>query len=120
MTEIRNQLTEDKPSPNEIRIRDYLSIGRFGKAEVEESAAKLLTFFQERGVGWARFTITDLFNFYTAKGWNPNTMFFGLLGPWYDDGMLYMDYQVSRPYITIDPGGWLNVTTSFVEVCMRP
>ncbi len=63
----------------------------FGKHEVEDAAIKLIEFFVARKFGeWAAFTFSELHDFYVERGYRPNEMLFGLMGPWYDDGPMYM------------------------------
>lgn len=107
------------PRPLDIPIRGHLSVGRFGKAEVEESAAKLLTFLQKRNTGWAPFTVLDLVLFYRKQGWDPNYMFFGLCGQWFDDAMIVGGYTESLPYVAIGDDGRYRVTNLFIEACQR-
>ena len=51
--------------PSDVVMLDD-SAGRFGKAEVEQAAGKLVRYFQIRNC-WHPFTITELFNFYNIN-----------------------------------------------------
>ncbi len=111
------------PSPNEIKLMGVASdplAGRFGKCEVEMAAGKLLSFLQHRNKGWEEFTISDLFAYYKSKGWNPDMMFFGLLGPWFDDGMSTMDFRdTANVYLVVGDNGKYYFTDKFVTNSMR-
>jgi hypothetical protein len=91
----------------------------FGKSEVEQSAGKLIQFFQSRG-RWCEFTIDELRRFYELKGWNYNSAFFGLTGAWYDDGGLAGGWAMPKEtYLAFDDSGKAFVTAAFVERCGR-
>lgn len=107
---------KDGVSVHDINVQETLACGRFGKYEVEVAAGKLMTFLQERDTEWSSFTIRELAVFYESKHWEPNMMFFGLLGPWLDDCMLG-GYRESRPCLAIDDTGAYNVTKHFVDRC---
>lgn len=109
--------------PQDIKIRDTGAAGRFGKHEVEMAAGRLLAFFQEMG-RWGKFTLTQLLNFYQAKGWNPDMMFFGLLGVWYDDSMMYMmagrsPWLEAPVYLVLDDSGCYRITDLYIRQCME-
>lgn len=89
--------------------------GSFGKAEVEISAGKLVQFFQSRGY-WCSFTIDELARYYTLRGWNSNSMFFGLMGLWFDDGMMGA-WRHAHPCIAINNAGACFVTKEFIDRC---
>ncbi len=46
-------------------------------------------------------------------------MFFGLLGPWFDDGMSIMNFRESAVYLVVDVDGKYYVTDNFVTACER-
>lgn len=105
------------PLPRElISNNDRYSIGKFSKAEVEVTAWRLVQFFQKTN-SWGGFRPRELIRFYTTQGWNPDTMFFGLKGYWYDDGGLG-DYVQLPIYIVEHPDGTHYVTKKFIERCM--
>ena len=63
--------------PDDIELSRDSVMGGFGKAEVEESAGKLIQFFQSHGY-WCSFTLDELLRYYKEKGWDMNSVFFGL------------------------------------------
>lgn len=67
--------------------------------------------------------VTELVDFFRSKGWDPNKMFFGLLGPWHDDGMSVILQDIAWedgfPYIIAIPDGKYFVTRYFIEACSR-
>lgn len=102
-----------KVKPEDIAFPRYgFSIGKFGKSEVEESAGKLVKFFQDRGTGWAAFTFHELHVYYTNKGWKPEEMLYGLLGAWMDDGSWMVVESVA--YV-VHWCNFLTVTENFIE-----
>lgn len=105
-----------KIRPQDIKISDIGTVpGSFGKAEVEISAGRLVQFFQGRGY-WCSFTIEELARYYTLRGWDPNSMFFGLAGVWYDDGIID-SWRNSDPCIAITGSGKCFVTAEFIDKC---
>jgi len=106
------------PRPRSLALdHNGPSVGKFGKYEVEEAAGKLLSFIQSRGNCWLSFTILELVEYYQTQGWDPNIMFFGLCGAWYDDSMSTLDYRKSRCCLALDPNGQYHVTSLFIETC---
>lgn len=104
--------------PEDVEVSPAGTAGNFGKFEVELAAGKLVQFFQARG-GWVTFTITELAAFYKRKKWDPNFMFFGLLGPWYDDslGLALMGspWKESEIYVVQGSDGRYRVTDLFLK-----
>ncbi len=112
---IEDEESENKfPKPAQI----FDLTGTFGKAEVEWSAMHLIEYFKLRGA-WTTFTIAELTRFYEMKGWNSNTMFFGLLGGWYDTGGMGGLAAPRRIYLVCLPDGKWCVTDKFIERCAR-
>ncbi len=105
--------------PKDFDIEGGGALGStFGKSEVETTAGRLIAFFQSRGC-WTQFKIEELVDFYKLKGWDTNTMFFGLIGGWYDDNPLY---GWSNPYETMlgfDAEGHCYITDLFLKRCSR-
>lgn len=109
-------VSKHTPSPRDIARRDSGAVkGGFGKYEVEEVAGRLVSFFEEKGF-WSEFSIEELGDFYRQRGWDPNTMLFGLLGPWYDDGALG-SFRQFEPLIVYSPDGKMVVTERFIARC---
>ncbi|OHA89328.1 MAG: hypothetical protein A2653_01390 [Candidatus Zambryskibacteria bacterium RIFCSPHIGHO2_01_FULL_43_25] len=108
-------------TPLQIEMRG-LAVGRFGKHEVEVAAAKLLLFFRSRGE-WTRFTIRELVEFYNSQGWDPDLMFFGLSGVWYDDASLKQanreEWTDAPPYLVLFTDGRYAITEKFIRACME-
>ena len=106
------------PAPNDIRLNAIGIVeSTFGKCEVEETAGHLIAFFQAKGA-WGSFKLDELAEFYRSKGWDPNNMFFGLVGAWFDDGGLSMCWvECPKPYIAFDGVGSCYVTEEFVKQC---
>ena len=100
-----------------IRPEDITDMkGTFGKHEVEASAERILVFFKERGY-WCECSLDELTRFFDRLGWNPDSMFFGLLGGWYNDGGMG-HWEVPRhTYFIFDKRGGCAVTNHFVDVC---
>lgn len=101
--------------PSNIHVGEPVSVGSFGKAEVEEAAGRLVMFFQKMG-RWGLFTITELAAFYRRQGWNPDQMFFGLSGTWFDDGGLG-SYRCGTYLIQFRDG--YCVTEMFIDRCTQ-
>ncbi|HEY4519483.1 MAG TPA: hypothetical protein VJH33_00390 [Candidatus Paceibacterota bacterium] len=99
--------------PHQISTR---LIGTFGKREVEESAQKLLRFFQERGY-WSSFTTQELRRFYEQQNWNPDTILWGLLGAWFNDNSSMCWRAPLDVYIAIGENGEYFVTEAFIKRC---
>jgi hypothetical protein len=93
--------------------------GCFSQAEVELAAGRLLEFFRTSDE-WCSFSIQRLADFYAKKGWDANTMFFGLKGAYLDGGDTMRCREPDHIYIVEDAkGGELNITTAFIEQCSR-
>lgn len=110
-----------KIRPNDIRFEADRLPGTFGKAEIEWAAERLVRFFQEKGY-WASFTITELLAFYNKNKWDPNLMFFGLMGTWHDDSPFRWvseesPWQETPVYLGIDGAGNYFITEAFVMKC---
>jgi hypothetical protein len=76
-----------KIDPENVVLNESGAVrGEFGKYEVEQSAGRLVQFFQYHRKGWKCFTFTELRGFYQQNNWDWNEMLFGLMGSWYDDG----------------------------------
>jgi len=101
--------------PDDIKLINDSVAGVFGKAEIEQSAGKLVSFFQSRGY-WCPFTLDELQRYYKEKGWNTNAVFFGLVGAWYDDTFL-PTWNESWPCLGISPDGLHYVTDHFILRC---
>lgn len=106
-----------KVRPDDVKLSEADTVlGGFGKAEVEQSAGKLVRFFQSRGY-WCSFSLDELQRYYREKGWYTNSIFFGLAGAWYDDSTLSPGWVQSWPCIAIDTIGLHYVTEHFVLRC---
>lgn len=106
--------------PSDIPLRSMRMAGRFWKAEIEAAAGMLVLFFQSRGC-WGPFTISELRAFYLEKGENPDTMFYGLLGVWFDRVSTTTNpwnYPAGELIIQGHDGHYY-VTNQFVDLCMR-
>jgi hypothetical protein len=90
----------------------------FGKSEVEATAERLIRFFQMRGY-WCEFTIDELTRFYKLKDWDPNPMFFGLMGAWFDDGGMCGWGTPKETYLAVDVHGKYCVTDLFIIRCAK-
>ncbi len=107
-----------------VRPDDFVFIhgnvlgGTFGKTEVETTARRLIEFFQLRCC-WCEFTIDELGRFYKLKGWDPNAMFFGLMGAWYDDGGMGGWALPQHTYLCVDGHGKYCITDKFIDQCAR-
>jgi hypothetical protein len=108
--------------PSDVPIRNGDVAGFFGKAEVEEAAGKLALFFQSKNA-WVPFTIVEMVEFFQQRGWDPNGMFFGLNGLWYDDAMVFMITNVawteSDPFIVLGCDMRYYVTDLFIKRLME-
>lgn len=108
--------------PNNIKIEALGCVGFFGKFEVENVAGKLVSFFQASG-RWKSFSILELVDFYRSKGWDPNFMFFGLCGVWYDDAsikeFLGNPWTQSPCYLVLGEDGKYRVTNHFIDRCAQ-
>ncbi len=107
--------------PDDIDLKNFIS--KFGKAEVEKSAANLVSFCQARG-GWYPFTIQELENFCKKSEFDPRFMFFGLLGPWEDDSMTMIfspqdRFHDSYPCLVACCDGMYRITNVFIEMCAK-
>ncbi len=112
--------TEGLPLSRLIAPGDITNLsGTFGKFEVEEAAARIVAFFTDRGK-WRDFTIEEMANFFRSKGWNPNTMFFGLLGGWWSDSGFGGDWIEPRHvYFAFTKDGTCLVTEEFIGKCAK-
>ena len=113
-------LDDDGPSrplvrPSHIKLRGDGSVGDFGKREAEETAGKLLTYFQSKD-SWS-FTITELFNFFVSRGWNPDMMLYGLSGVWEDPDTngIIDPYVESDVYLILGSDGRYRITNLFLQ-----
>ena len=113
-------------SPSEIlrhkRVRKD-ALGRFGAAEVEEAAWKLTTFLAFRATeegydGWVSFTLIQAMAYYKKRGWDPNLVFYGLVGG--SSRQVYMECRLSESpvYLVLDELGCYAVTNLFVAACL--
>ncbi len=100
--------------PTAITLR---GVGFFEKSEIEESATKLVTFFESTGGTWRSFTFKELAEFYDRMGWKQESMLYGLIGHWWHDGdgMLHQ----APPYIVQNYIS-MHVTGLFLKHCFRP
>lgn len=89
----------------------------FGKFEVEVTAGRLVQFFREKDY-WGVFRLTELFEFYRLNGWDPDTMLFGLIGRWHDDGGTMIHWPSSQ-HLGMASDGSVYVTKEFVAACAR-
>lgn len=103
--------------PADIQLTNGAVTGRLGKYEVEKVAGQLVEFFQSKD-RWCAFTLEQLRKFYVLKGWNPNTMLFGLTGIWFDDGDLMGGWVEAFPYLAFTYEGLCYVTDVFIERCV--
>jgi hypothetical protein len=119
-TDFRPLYEQPGDTHHPIRPSDITSFtGTFGKFEVEESAERIVKFFKERG-RWCAFTLDELARFYTHHGWDPEGMFFGLLGGWFNDGGFGGEWDVPQyTYFAFEKGGGCMVTDRFVTQCAR-
>ncbi|MDB5224633.1 MAG: hypothetical protein JWO43_255 [Candidatus Adlerbacteria bacterium] len=105
--------------PDNFNLQDeYIFANCFGKFEIEGAAIRLLSFFQTRGA-WCAFTAEELVHHYQLKNWNPDRMFYGLLGRWFDDGDMGTWKDPADTFIVKDEAGRYCVTNLFVERCAR-
>jgi hypothetical protein len=99
------------PQPKDVRrIAGIINVGRFGKAEVERAAGRLLAFLIYRGEGWESFSLEDLIRHYQRHQWDCGDVLYGLLGPWMDEYTTY-----NPPNYIIHCGNELALTTEFLE-----
>jgi hypothetical protein len=105
-------------SPSDINA-EAVEVRFGGKHEVGKTAANLIRFFQRRG-SWRSFTMKELIHFYAtyAKEMNPDMAFFGLMGPWADNGGVGEIHE-SPPYIVQLWDGHYFVTELFVMECAK-
>ena len=119
-----NFVNKELSGPREIKphMEGGISVGFFGKAELEEGAGKLVRFLATFGSWWQPFKLTDLIHFYQSQGWDPNVALFGLVGMWYDDGPNWPQglYRESHYLLAFDDSGYIRVTDLFVKKCMSP
>lgn len=119
VTELPGSPTTDVRRPSEIRISGGMVLGGFGKAEVNLSAGRLISFMMEQGDSWVAFTLTNLTRFYISKGWDPNLILNGLTGAWVDiassDPWLYE----TEIFIVCLLNGQFCITKEFVMRCGR-
>lgn len=108
--------------PSAIKIRESGAAGMFGKHEVELAAGKLVAFFQKKG-RWDKFSITELYNFYKSNNWNPDLMFFGLSGRWFDDSPIMIltgtPWVESDTFLVLGFDGYYRVTDLFIQKCLK-
>ncbi|PIZ98740.1 MAG: hypothetical protein COX77_03535, partial [Candidatus Komeilibacteria bacterium CG_4_10_14_0_2_um_filter_37_10] len=95
--------------PKDLSVSNINTIGKFGKCEIEKSAGMLVKFFQTvKNNRWAPFTITELHQFYLAEEANPDKMFYGLAGLFFDDGGLG-SIREANPCLMFDSTGKICV-----------
>jgi hypothetical protein len=119
---IEDLKTEFPVRPKDIVLRgsDNTPIaGLFGKHELEVAAGRLVAFFQMR-TKWSSFSIEELTNFFVLRKWDPNTMFFGLMGSWCGEAMITNFWGSDKGYIGYCGGGRLCVSRGFIEKCNKP
>ncbi len=104
--------------PNDFDFNDSRVLSStFGKFEVEQSARLLIEFFQERG-RWAEFTLPALIRYCKRRRKNPNSALAGLVGGWFDDGMMCFN-ALMNCYVVIDFDGKCCVTEAFILKASR-
>lgn len=105
-----------RPSMVALNPRGH-TLGAFGKFEVEVTAGRLVQFFRQKDY-WSTFRLTELFAFYRERGWDPDTMLYGLVGRWHDDGGMMIHWPAAN-HLGVTSSGDLCVTRDFVEACAR-
>ncbi|KKQ35546.1 MAG: hypothetical protein US50_C0012G0011 [Candidatus Nomurabacteria bacterium GW2011_GWB1_37_5] len=108
--------------PSDIKIKSGGMIGKFGKAELECSAALLVKFFQAKGK-WTGFNISELKLFYETKiQKNIEETFeeaiFGLFSWWFDDAM-HGQWREPLPCVVQDTDGIFYITEYFITRCIQ-
>ncbi|MDI6734552.1 MAG: hypothetical protein QMD50_03665 [Patescibacteria group bacterium] len=102
--------------PEDIDISRGLS-NTFGKHEVEAAAVNLVIYCKARRCGWCPFSLSDFLQFSKKAGFDPNMVFFGLLGPWQDDAILVGGIRESFPCLVLGADGLYYITDVFVKKC---
>lgn len=110
---------EETISPALPRPHEIVDLsGTFGKAEVQWNVEKLLAFFKLHGK-WCSFDIGTLRRFYEMNKWNPDEIFFGLVGGWYDDGGFGGWAHPPEVFLVSTPKGMWMVTDRFINRCAK-
>ncbi len=113
------------PSPQEL-CAEFKSAGsrpKFGKAEVDEAALALVSFFAEKKKGWKEFQLTEYLKWHSKRfkheGSTKPHVLFGLVGGWIDDGHFEgLVRYPKHPLLVVDSTGAWAVTKYFVLRCM--
>jgi len=90
----------------------------FGKAEIESSARVIVQFCQSRG-GWYAFELLELIKYCKQINFNPNMIFFGIIGHWFDDCVMGGGICGSHPSLVLWGYGKYCVTESFILRCAK-
>jgi len=101
-----------------VCFNELPQIGRFGKAEVEIAAGKLIKFFQKLGF-WKIIDIKELIVFYDEQGWDHRDMLFGLSGAWIDDGGFGSLVPDHGELIIRGSDGCYCITDLFIQTCAK-
>lgn len=101
--------------PEDVDLSEGLS-STFGKVEVERAAENLVRFFQSRGA-WCPFTKEELLAFYRTQlpDEDPEKVFFGLFGGWFDDGALTGGWKIAPQLVVRYPDERYRITNLFME-----
>ena len=105
------------PKPGEIKLKGWGgTIGGFGKAEVEETAGRLVQFFASGSGDWRRFRLSDLMDFYRSRGWDPDECLNGLV-TWVDFGAPGICIYEHEPFLVSLLDGDYCITKAFIDRC---
>jgi len=109
--------------PKDIDLSNSLS-DCFGKRETENNACVLVEFFQMMGK-WEVFSLSRLFDYmmkvHSVKATQTfEKIFYGLLGPWYDDqGVCSGTWRMSPNYIVQISPGKFAITDLFIKRILK-
>ena len=121
----RNPIVETKPyhiRPSDIKLKDNgcTATLSFGKHEAEETAGKLVRFFQQKGY-WAEFTPEELMAYQKANGlwsdgWSDLQLLYGLAMADRCKKTNVIRWRKSS-VISVRPKGKLAITEEFILRC---
>lgn len=88
--------------------------------DLVKAAANLVRFFQHRGA-WCPFSYAELLAFYRLNlpHEDPQRMFYGLQGAWFDDAAFVGRWRFAPLYIVRYPDGTHRITNLFIEAIAK-
>jgi hypothetical protein len=100
-----------KFKPSDVDLSNHLC-STFGKCEVETAAVHLIEYLCDSAENDWSFTFSGLWSYYYNHQLNSDEMLFGLLGPWFDDGPMFIQED---GFLIVNWGNGLQITGAFLK-----